>query len=240
MANRPLLYYITDRRQFSGDESARRDALLKKIAEAARCAVDYIQLREKDLSARQLQELALEVLDIIRRESAASRVKNSPTTRLLINSRTDIALAVDADGIHLRSHDVSPTETRQIVQKVFTRNSESRRRNLLTQNSKPETRNFVVAVSCHSEEGVIKAATQRADFVVFAPVFEKSDVPNAPTAGLDQLRRACRHDIPVFALGGVTLENAYSCFEGGAAGIAAIRLFQQHSIANIVKSLPGD
>jgi thiamine-phosphate pyrophosphorylase len=240
MAIRPLLYYITDRSQFTGDESARRHALLQKIAEAARCGVHYIQLREKDLSARQLQKLALEVLDVIRRENAASREKNSATTRLLINSRIDIALAVDADGVHLRSDDVSPTETRQIMQKVFTRNSESQTRNLLTQNSKTETRNFVVALSCHSEEDVIKAAKQRADFAVFAPVFEKRGVPHAPTAGLDQFRRVCAHDVPVFALGGVTLENAYSCFAAGAAGIAAIRLFQQHSIADIVKSLLGD
>jgi thiamine-phosphate pyrophosphorylase len=228
MATRPLFYYITDRSQFSGDEPVRRHSLLQKIAEAARYGVDYIQLREKDLSARQLQELALEVLDVIRRESAASRAKNSPTTRLLVNSRTDIALAVDADGVHLRSDDVSPAEARQIVQKVSTRNLE------------PETRNFVVAVSCHSEDEVIKAAKQKADFVVFAPVFEKSGVPAAAAGGLDQLRRACRHDIPVFALGGVTLENAYSCLEAGAAGIAGIRLFQQHSIAHIVESLPGD
>lgn len=226
MATRPLLYYITDRSQFSGDEPVRRHALLQKIAEAARYGVDYIQLREKDLSARQLQELALEALDVIRRESAASGAKNSPTTRLLINSRTDIALAVDADGVHLRSDDFAPVEVRRIVQKVF------------TQNSQPETRNFVVAVSCHSEEDVLKAAKQTADFVVFAPVFEKSGVPDVPAAGLDQLRRACRHGAPVLALGGVRLENTPLCLEAGAAGIAGIRLFQQHSIADIVKSMP--
>ena len=228
MAIRPLLYYITDRSQFSGDESARRRALLQKIADAARCGVDTIQLREKELPARQLQELALEALDVIRRESPASRAENSPTSRLLINSRTDIALAVDADGVHLRSDDVSPAEVRQIVQKVF------------TQNSKPQTRNFVVAVSCHSEEDVIKAAKQRADFVVFAPVFEKGGSPQTRLAGLDQLRRACRHGLPVFALGGVTLENASSCLEAGAAGLAGIRLFQEHSIADVVNSLSAD
>jgi thiamine-phosphate pyrophosphorylase len=228
MATRPLLYYITDRSQFSGDEPVRRHALLQKIAEAARYGVDYIQLREKDLSARQLQELALEVLDVIRQESAASRSKHCPTTGLLINSRIDIALAVDADGVHLRSDDVAPVEVRRIVQRVF------------TPNSQPETRNFVVAVSCHSEEDVIKAAKQRADFAVFAPVFEKRGNPETRPAGPDQLRRASRHDIPVLALGGVTLENASSCLGAGAVGIAGIRLFQQHSIAEIMKSLSGD
>ena len=55
-----LLYYITDRSQFPGDEASRRRRLLEKIAEAARCGVDYIQLREKDLSARDLEVLARE------------------------------------------------------------------------------------------------------------------------------------------------------------------------------------
>ncbi|HYA23211.1 MAG TPA: thiamine phosphate synthase, partial [Terriglobales bacterium] len=53
-----LLYYITDRTQFPGDEHARRNALLNKIAEAAACGVDYIQLREKDLPTRELESLA--------------------------------------------------------------------------------------------------------------------------------------------------------------------------------------
>ena len=61
---RPLLYYITDRNQFPGDELARRVALVNKIAEAARSGVDYIQLREKDLSARELQEMGQEAVRV--------------------------------------------------------------------------------------------------------------------------------------------------------------------------------
>jgi len=55
-----LLYYITDRTQFPGNESSRRRRLLEKIGEAARAGVDYIQLREKDLSTRDLELLAKE------------------------------------------------------------------------------------------------------------------------------------------------------------------------------------
>jgi len=57
-----LLYYITDRKQFPGDETAQRQALLGKIREAAGCGVDFIQLREKDLAVRELQPLATEVV----------------------------------------------------------------------------------------------------------------------------------------------------------------------------------
>src|ERR1700675_4903731 len=107
MADRCLLYYITDRSQFRGDEHARRHALLAKVAEAARAGVDYIQLREKDLSTRELETLAREVVELVR--------ENSPSTRLLINSRTDVALAVGADGVHLRADDVELHEVRQVL-----------------------------------------------------------------------------------------------------------------------------
>jgi thiamine-phosphate pyrophosphorylase len=72
---------------------------------------------------------------------------------------------------------------------------------------------------------------------VFAPVFEKKDAPGTSAAGLEALRQACRARIPVLALGGVTLQNTESCLEAGAAGIAAIRLFQENDIAAIVRQL---
>jgi len=100
MTHRCLLYYITDRSQFRGDESFRRRALLAKVAEAARADVDYIQLREKNLSARELETVARQVVAVVR--------ENSSSTRLLINSRTDVALAAGADGVHLRADDVAP------------------------------------------------------------------------------------------------------------------------------------
>ena len=75
MADRCLLYYITDRSQFRGDERARRRALLAKVAEAARARVDYIQLREKDLSARELEMLARDALSAVR-NSTPLRTEN--------------------------------------------------------------------------------------------------------------------------------------------------------------------
>jgi thiamine-phosphate pyrophosphorylase len=211
-----LLYYITDRTQFPGDEPARRRLLLAKIAEATRCGVDYIQLREKDLTTHELQSLAREVFHTIRQSS-------SPATRLLINSRVDVAIATGADGVHLRSDDILPTEARAI----FT---------ATTRNSRFETRNWFVGVSCHSPAEVARAA-DGADFAAFAPVFEKRDARDASPAGLDALRQACQTGMPVLALGGITLENARACVKAGAAGIAAIRLFQEHDIAQVVRTL---
>jgi thiamine-phosphate pyrophosphorylase len=92
----------------------------------------------------------------------------------------------------------------------------------------------LISVSCHSVQEVAEAAKNQATLALFAPVFEKKD---ASPAGLEALRQACQTKIPVLALGGVTLQNAHSCLEAGAAGIAAIRLFQENDIAIIVRTL---
>ncbi|MDP9263580.1 MAG: thiamine phosphate synthase [Acidobacteriota bacterium] len=214
-----ILCYITDRSQFPGSESARRKRLLAKIAEAARAGVDYIQLREKDLSTRELELLAREAM------RALLETRNSKLeTRLLINSRADVVLATGAHGVHLRSEDISPREVRALWA-------------LASRSQKPATRNPLLSVSCHTVEEVARAASDgaRADFALFGPVFEKSGV--ATPRGLDQLRRACRRHVPVLALGGVTLANARACLDAGARGIAAIRLFQQNDIASVVRRL---
>jgi thiamine-phosphate pyrophosphorylase len=215
-----LLYYITDRKQLPGPEPRRRELLLARIAEAARAGVDYIQLREKDLPTRELESLAREAVRLVRETGNEKR-----ETRVLINSRSDVALATGADGVHLPSDDISASDARAIWSSALARNS------------KLETRNFVIAVSCHTAAEVRLAESQGADFAVFGPVFEK--VGTSLNTGLDALHRACLGHMPVLAIGGVTLENARACVEAGAAGIAAIRLFQQKGIMEAVKELRG-
>jgi len=229
MAVRPLLYYITDRTGFPGDEAARRRRLLEKIAEAARAGVDYIQLREKDLSARELEHLARKAVGAVRQARAQASGNRPVTTALLINSRTDVGLAVDADGVHLRSDDVSPKDIREIWRRPGS-GAQTR--------EKPESRPLI-GVSCHTPEEVAEAAAQGASFAVFAPVFEKKGAPGAQAAGLAQLRKACQAKIPVLALGGVTLSNARSCLDAGAAGVAGIRLFQENDLEHVVRLLRG-
>lgn len=220
MPGSPLLCYITDRRQFAGDESAQRQQLLRKISEAAGAGVDFLQLREKDLPVRDLESLAREAVRILRAAKLGAENRERGTV-LFINSRTDVALAVGADGVHLRSDDVSPADVRRIWH---------------SSGPNPSVR-AAISVSCHRPSEVEQAATAGADLALFAPVFRKKDAPGTEPAGLDALRSACRHKIPVLALGGVTLENAAACLEAGAAGIAAIRLFQEHDIAQVVRRL---
>jgi len=229
MAAGCLLYYITDRSQFGGDEHARRRTLLAKVAEAARARVDYIQLREKDLSARELEMLTRDALCALR-NSAPLRTENRELrtgrglrTRLLINSRTDVAIAVGADGVHLRSDDVSPHEVRRVLE--------------VSAHQPLATDHFLVAASCHTAADVFRAESGKADFAVFAPVFGKRGTAGTRPAGLAALQEACRVNIPILALGGVTIENAASCLNAGAAGVAGIRLFQENKIEEVVRAL---
>lgn len=216
MNPQPILCYITDRNQFPGTEQERRKRLLSSIAEAARSGVQFIQLREKDLSVRELEGLARHALAVIRENAIAGE---TIPTRLLVNSRIDVAIALRAGGVHLRSDDISIAETRSIVAATSWKGP------------------FSFSASCHSVESVKRAAAERADFVVFAPVFEKSGADGVEPAGLQKLAEVCRLRVPVLALGGVNLENATACIHAGASGIAGIRLFQQSSTQNVVEKL---
>jgi thiamine-phosphate pyrophosphorylase len=225
-----LLYFITDRTQFASDEGERRRQLLQTISAAAKAGVDYIQLREKDLSVRELERLADEALVAVR--DAASK------TKLLINSRTDVALATGFDGVHLRSSDLAASEARAI-EAAAVRAGKTRQE-------------FVVGVSCHSVEEVRLAESHGADFAVLAPIFEKTSTGKAGV-GVEILRTAVnaipvdkrveagdrRGNMPVLALGGVTVDNAAECVRAGAAGVAGIRLFQEGDVTETVKRLRG-
>lgn len=207
-----LLYYITDRHQFPGDRPEQERRLLEKIAECAAAGVNLIQLREKDLGARALEKLALKAMATL----AGSR------TRLLINARTDVALACGAHGVHLPANDLAASDVRAIFARAGV--------------SEP-----VIGVSTHSATEVASVEAHGADFAVFGPVFEKSGT--ASREGLEQLGRICHRaeaaqpPMPVLALGGITADNAQLCVEAGAAGVAAIRLFQENQVDVVVKKL---
>jgi thiamine-phosphate pyrophosphorylase len=214
------LYYITDRTQFPGDRLEQEHRLLEKIAECAAAGIEMVQLREKDLEVRALEELAHKAMAAL----------GTSRTRLLINSRTDVALACGAHGVHLRAHDLRASEVRAIFLQAHVPTGQA--------GAIP-----VIGVSAHSVVEVASAEAHGADFAVFAPVFEKEGATNRE--GLEQLRLICHRaemaqpPMPVLALGGITLENAQCCLEAGAAGIAAIRLFQQGEVDTVVKKLRG-
>lgn len=119
-------------------------------------------------------------------------------TRILLNDRLDIALAAQIDGVHLPGNGLPPARVRPFVK--------------------------VLGVSTHTVDETIAAERAQADFVVFGPIF---DTPGKQAVGLGPLREvAAAVRIPVLAIGGITQETIPQVLDAGAAGIAAIRLFQ--------------
>ena len=203
-----LRYAITSRALYPGDEPQQQAALLHQASRWVADGIDLIQLREKDLPAANIAALAREILHAIAEA-------NSPT-KLLLNSRPDIALATAAHGVHLTAapDELTPAQVRDLFASA---------------NCPPP----ITTISCHTLEDVNRARVNQADAILFAPVFEKTIAGRTitPGQGLSQLRAAClaASPIPVYALGGVTLENAAACLDAGAAGIAGIRLFHHRS-----------
>jgi len=208
-----LRYAITDRARFAAEsgqqaEPTRQTALLRQAARLAADGIDFLQLRERDLSAAALASLARNLL--------ATLCEHNPATRLLVNSRADVAIATHADGVHLTSspNELTPAQVRALYAAA----------------SLPEP---VISLSCHTLAEVARAASsapdERPTLILFGPVFEKVVGNKLVTAGagLDLLRAACAAaaPIPVLALGGITPANTDSCLDAGAMGIAAIRLF---------------
>jgi thiamine-phosphate pyrophosphorylase len=220
ISNPPILCFVTDRGSLSRAGSfGASSALIEKLAEMASAGVDWIQIREKDSSARELTKLTRAAL----RTAAEQRVADRTATRILINDRLDVALAEQADGVHLGETSLPADEARHLIE---TRPQMPQA--LSSAPTQPAPKNFLVGVSCHSMDGAQAAVNAGASYIFFGPIFatpSKSSFGNPQ--GLGRLTEICRAiSIPVLAIGGITLENAAACFESGAAGIAAIRLFQ--------------
>jgi thiamine-phosphate pyrophosphorylase len=196
----PILCYVTERqalRAASGEDALH--ALVRRISLVASAGVDWIQLREKDLDARTLLELA------------CAAVKSAPKARILVNDRLDVSLAVRAAGVHLGGGSLP-------VAMLVRWKMEGR-----------APADFLIGASCHSLEDARAAEHDGADYVFFGPVFSTpSKLQFGAPQGLARLAELCRAvRIPVLAIGGITPGNARSCLDSGAAGIAAIRLFQE-------------
>lgn len=208
-STRPLLCYVTDRKGLAGAKhSASLDVLRRKIEEVIAAGVDWVQIREKDLSAKDLSRVVRDTLHATNKRPPAS-----DATRILVNDRLDVALAEGAGGVHLGENSLSVRDAHELRCDVA-----------LSRQAK----DFLIGVSCHSRESARTAAASGADYIFFGPVFATpSKAAFGAPQGLDRLAEACAAvAIPVLAIGGITLENAQSCISVGAAGVAAIRLFQ--------------
>jgi thiamine-phosphate pyrophosphorylase len=189
---------VTDRRALGPADPEAIARVLECIKCAARAGVDAAQIREKDLSGRALLELA----------TAARQTAGS--IKVIVNDRLDVALACSAAGVHLGSNSLPVAEVARFRAGGRT------------------PAEFLIGRSCHSLEDARAAEGDGADYLFFGPVFATpSKAAFGPPQGVDKLAAVCREaKIPVFAIGGITLENAAACLRTGAAGVAAIRMFQ--------------
>jgi thiamine-phosphate pyrophosphorylase len=216
----PILCYVTDRKSLPVSPTLHNRALIERIAAATAAGVDWIQIREKELSARDISALVSDSLALGKKSHPGNH-----TTRILVNDRLDIALTERAGGVHLGGNSLP---LRDAVQWIG------------SQTNRSGVQDFLVGVSCHSLPAAIQAERDGADYIFFGPVFATpSKVSFGPPQGLSKLKEVCRAvSISVLAVGGITLENAASCLEAGAAGIAAIRLFQDASdLATLIEQL---
>jgi thiamine-phosphate pyrophosphorylase len=197
---------ITDRRHLSAaphSEAALRRRLLDLVQDWTAGGVHFIQLREKDLSASDLQSLAGEVAEKLDRSRS----------KLLVNvsapESAALAVAAGADGVHIAGKP-TPGVARSVRQIL-----------------RAAGRDPIISVPCHGLNDIHAARKEQVDLMLFSPVFEKHAGPEAAPQGLEALRQACAaaEGIPVFALGGVTSINAHDCLTAGATGVAGIRLF---------------
>jgi thiamine-phosphate pyrophosphorylase len=201
---RPIVCYITDRNSLGNPGE-----LLPVVRRAIAAGVDWIQIREKDLPARELLALV----------SEAVKAASGSATKILVNDRLDIAIAAGAAGVHL-------AETSLPVGAVNT----WRGRGIYV-DGKARSAGFLIGASCHSVESARAAERDGADYVVFGPVFATpSKAAFGAPQGINRLAEVSASvKIPVLAIGGVNLENVRGCFAAGAAGVAAIRMFQETS-----------
>ncbi len=206
----PLVFYVTDRRGFVLEDPQAVARLLEIIQDAARAGVDAVQLREKDLSSRALLDLT------------KAAMHHAGQTKIIVNDRLDVALAAGAAGVHLGERSIGVAEA--IAFRVSGR----------------APADFLIGRSCHSLAEAQRAEKDGADFIFFGPVFATpSKARFGPPQGTRALAAVCGGvRIPVVGIGGITLDNAGACIRAGAAGVAAIRLFQEaEDLATIVREL---
>jgi thiamine-phosphate pyrophosphorylase len=195
---KPIVCYVTDRNTLDAADPAGN--LLAKIREATAAGVDWVQIRERYMPARELLAMT----------KAAIGVQGSEA-RILVNDRLDVALAAGAAGVHLGGTSVPAREAVR----------------WLREGNAPAE--FLIGVSCHSAKDAREAEDAGASYVFFGPVFETpSKKSYGPPQGIERLAEICKTlHIPVIAIGGVNEENAMECVRAGAAGIAAIRMWQE-------------
>ncbi|SHM19101.1 thiamine-phosphate diphosphorylase [Caldanaerovirga acetigignens] len=193
------LYAITER-SYIGKRN-----LVDAVEEAIKAGITVLQLREKDITSREFYHLALQLRELTK----AYRIP------FIINDRVDIALAVDADGVHVGQEDLPADVVRKIIGKEK-----------------------ILGVSAKTIEEAIKAENDGADYLGVGAIFPSPTKPSSEAIGLEGLKRIKSNvKIPVVAIGGITKDNAGEVIEAGADGISCISSIFSGDITENVRAL---
>ncbi|MBF0338222.1 MAG: thiamine phosphate synthase [Nitrospirae bacterium] len=178
------LYLITDRK-------TAKVPLEEAVEEAFRAGLKAVQLREKDMTGREVLALATKLRELSARYGA----------KLFINDRVDVALLVGADGVHLGQSSMPIPVVRGLVGE-----------------------NVLIGQSTHSLDEATEAARKGADFITLGPVYETpSKLMYGAPVGIETLQKVRKKvKVPVFAIGGIKVDNVGDVMGSGADGIAVI------------------
>jgi thiamine-phosphate pyrophosphorylase len=195
---RPIVCYVTDRKALPGEKTP--SALFEKLRIAAAAGVDWVQVREKDLPAREL-------LALVRDAVALGSV------RIIVNDRLDVAIAARAVGVHL-GHTSVPA--REVVRWCRAGNAPADFLVGVSCHSLEGAQEAKSAGASYTYFGPIYETP--------------SKIPFGKPHGVEELAQVAKAvRIPVIAIGGVNESNAAECIRAGAGGIAAIRMIQDAS-----------
>lgn len=175
------IYLITD-------SAISRLSHVEVVRQAIKAGIGTMQIREKDLSKKDLFNIALTLRKMTQKNNVL----------FIVNDYIDIALAVDADGVHLGQEDMPIEEARKIM-----------------------GTNKLIGISTHSLRQAVEAQNSGADYIGFGPIFHTATKDAGKPKGIDAITKIKKHiKIPVVAIGGITWENAYEVLNAGADAVA--------------------
>lgn len=185
LLKKPGLYLVTDRGALKGKD------LLRVLSDSVRAGLDMVQFRDKEASDADFLETAAKIKDLLKEKQVL----------FIINDRIDMALALDADGVHLGQEDVPVEVARRIL-----------------------GRKKIIGCSAHSLEEAMAAAEKNVDYIAIGAVFPTPIKPDYRIAGLETLKQALKQiKIPLMAIGGISESNIGEVTATGVKRIAVVR-----------------
>ena len=196
-----LLYAVTDRRWLADGET-----LYQVVEQAIDGGVTFVQLREKELAEDLFLEEAKEI----------KKLCNARKIPFVINDSVDIALAMDADGVHVGQSDMEAGDVREKLG--------------------PDK---IIGVSAQTVEQAVLAEKRGADYLGVGAVFPTSSKDDATEVSYETLKAICQAvSIPVIAIGGITKDNVAELYDSGICGIAVISaIYGQKNIKDAAANL---